>query len=258
MFRSLKVAMPLIVVAVNVPLRVPGPLPRLRVRVDVLSSVCTVLDESSSDRRIGGNLPAGIGLFSKAGYPIWKTGPVEAEVSEPSKASSVTVNLPSATKVRLENVAMPLMAATTVVLFPENVTSGAMGIWPAHTANAGATYFPAGTPDPNDVFDGKVDLAASALRELEEETGIAADAVACDPGWTVVYAPPRIACLKLMRLAEPADAVKARIEAFLAADPEAELSGMRIVRGPADIDRAHAPGFIVDFLDDAFAHKSAG
>ncbi len=133
-----------------------------------------------------------------------------------------------------------------------------LGEMAAHTANAGATYFPAGTPDPNDVFDGKVDLAASALRELEEETGIAADAVACDPGWTVVYAPPRIACLKLMRLAEPADAVKARIEAFLAADPEAELSGMRIVRGPADIDRAHAPGFIVDFLDDAFAHRSAG
>ena len=133
-----------------------------------------------------------------------------------------------------------------------------LGEMAAHTANAGATYFPAGTPDPNDIFDGKVDLAASALRELEEETGIAADAVACDPGWTVVYAPPRIACMKLMRLAEPAETVKARVEAFLAADPEAELSGVHIVRGPADVDRARAPGFIVDFFDYAFAHKSAG
>ena len=61
-----------------------------------------------------------------------------------------------------------------------------------------------------------------------------------------------------MRLAEPAEAVKARVEAFLAADAEAELSAMRIVRGPADVDRARAPGFIVDFLDYAFAHRSAG
>jgi 8-oxo-dGTP pyrophosphatase MutT (NUDIX family) len=133
-----------------------------------------------------------------------------------------------------------------------------LGEMAAHTANAGATYFPAGTPDPNDVFDGKVDLAASALRELNEETGIAPDEVACDPGWTVVYAPPCIACLKITRLSEPAEAAKARVEAFLAADPHAELAAMRVVREPADLDRARAPGFIVDFLDFAFAHKSAG
>jgi 8-oxo-dGTP pyrophosphatase MutT (NUDIX family) len=133
-----------------------------------------------------------------------------------------------------------------------------LGEMAAHTANAGATYFPAGTPDPSDVFDGKVDLAASALRELQEETGIAADAVAFDPGWTLVYAPPRIACLKLMRLAEPAETVKAGVEAFLAADADAELAAIRVVRGPADVDRARAPGFIVDFFDFAFAHKSAG
>ena len=133
-----------------------------------------------------------------------------------------------------------------------------LGEMAAHTANAGAIYFPAGTPDPNDVFDGKVDLTASALRELREETGIAADEVSFDPDWTVVYAPPSIACLKIMRLSEPAEAIKARVEAFLAADPHAELSAMRVARSPADLDRARAPQFIQDFFDFAFAQRSVG
>ena len=133
-----------------------------------------------------------------------------------------------------------------------------LGEMAAHTANAGRIYFPAGTPDPDDVFAGRVDLAASALRELGEETGIAPEAVACEPGWTVVYDPPRIACMKVMRLAEPAAQAKARVEAFLAADPDAELAAMRIVRSPADLDRARTPSFVADFLDFAFAQRLVG
>lgn len=133
-----------------------------------------------------------------------------------------------------------------------------LGEMAAHTANAGAIYFPAGTPDPKDVFDGKVDLAASAMRELHEETGIAAGEVAFDPGWTVVYTPPRIACMKIARLPQPAEAVKARVEAFLAADAHAELSAMRVVRAPADLDRTRAPDFILNFFDFVFAQRSLG
>jgi 8-oxo-dGTP pyrophosphatase MutT (NUDIX family) len=128
-----------------------------------------------------------------------------------------------------------------------------LGEMAAHTANSGAIYFPAGTPDPSDVVDGRVDLGASASRELLEETGIAPGEVVISPAWTVVYAPPRIACMKIMRLAEPAEAVKRRIDAFLATEAHAELVAMRVVRGPDDIDARRCPRFVVDFLEFAFA-----
>jgi 8-oxo-dGTP pyrophosphatase MutT (NUDIX family) len=133
-----------------------------------------------------------------------------------------------------------------------------LGEMAAHTASAGAIYFPAGTPDPGDVFAGRVDLTASATRELKEETGLETHEVAYGPAWTLVYAPPRIAAMKIMRLAAPAEAIKARVDAFLADDPDAELARMHIVRGPQDIDQRRSPRFIVDFLEYAFAQRSLG
>jgi 8-oxo-dGTP pyrophosphatase MutT (NUDIX family) len=127
-----------------------------------------------------------------------------------------------------------------------------------HTINAGQIYFPAGTPDPTDVFGGRVDLEASARRELLEETGVDASEAAIEGGWTVVFADRRIACMKLMTLAVPAARAKARIEAYLARDPHAELSRMHIVRSPCDIDDSRVPVFVSDYLRDAFAHRSVG
>ena len=127
-----------------------------------------------------------------------------------------------------------------------------------HTYNAGQIYFPAGTPDPDDVFDDRVDLEASARRELFEETGLIAAEANIQPGWTLVITPQRIACMKLMTLPLPAARLKARIEAYLARDPLAEFSRMHIVRAPEDIDEARVPVFVADYLRHEFAQRSVG
>ena len=127
-----------------------------------------------------------------------------------------------------------------------------LGEMAPHTMNAGQIYFPAGTPDPQDLLDGKVDLDGSARRELLEETGLRAEEASISSTWTVVFHPWRIACMKPMSLAVPADEAKARIEAFLRRDPRAELSRMHIVRRAADIDEARTPAFVAAYLRAAF------
>lgn len=109
-----------------------------------------------------------------------------------------------------------------------------LGEMSPHTASAGAIYFPAGTPDPQDVFDGVVDLAASARRELFEETGIDPSEAEIAPGWVIVHAPGRVACMKPMRLRVPAAQARARIEAQLAREARPEFSRIHVVRGEGD------------------------
>ena len=123
-----------------------------------------------------------------------------------------------------------------------------LGEMAAHTMNAGQIYFPAGTPDPSDVFGGKVDLESSAKRELLEETGVSAESGTVRRGWTVVFDERRIACMKEMTLALLAEEAKARIDAFLALDPHAELSRMHIVRRPDDIDPERTPDFVAAYI----------
>ncbi len=123
-----------------------------------------------------------------------------------------------------------------------------LGEMASHTVNGGRIYFPAGTPDPSDVIGGKVDLDASARRELLEETRISADETAVAPGWAVVDAGRLIACMKPMALPLQADEAKARIEAFLARDPKAELARMHIVRDAGDLDPERTPGFVLAYI----------
>jgi 8-oxo-dGTP pyrophosphatase MutT (NUDIX family) len=129
-----------------------------------------------------------------------------------------------------------------------------LGVMGEHTANAGRVYFPCGTPDPADIVEGRVDLDLSVQRELKEETGLDVAEFAGEPGWTTVVDGALIAQIKTLRSADDAQTLRARIDAHLAREERPELAGIRIVRGPADIDAA-MPGFVTAFLG---AHFGAG
>ena len=126
-----------------------------------------------------------------------------------------------------------------------------LGVMAPHTVNAGLIYFPCGTPDPDDVVDGKVDLDGSLWRELAEETGLTEREVGAEPGWTAVVDGNVIAQIKILRAAETAEALRARILKHLAREPRPELADIRIVRGLADFDAA-MPRFVTAFLTAHF------
>jgi 8-oxo-dGTP pyrophosphatase MutT (NUDIX family) len=129
-----------------------------------------------------------------------------------------------------------------------------LGVMGAETFNAGLIYFPCGTPDPDDIVDGKVDLDLSVRRELKEETGLDAADFEAEPGWTMVVDGPLIAEIKVLRSNEPSAVLRERALAHLASEAHPELSDIRIVRGLADIDRA-MPRFVTAFLTARFAGR---
>jgi 8-oxo-dGTP pyrophosphatase MutT (NUDIX family) len=127
-----------------------------------------------------------------------------------------------------------------------------LGVMGAETSNAGLIYFPCGTPDPDDVVDGKVDLDLSVRRELKEETGLDITEFEPEPGWTMVADGALIAQIKVLRSNEQSAAVRERALVHLASEAHPELADIRIVRSPADFDRA-MPRFVTAFLTSRFA-----
>jgi 8-oxo-dGTP pyrophosphatase MutT (NUDIX family) len=126
-----------------------------------------------------------------------------------------------------------------------------LGVMGPHTFNAGHVYFPCGTPDPDDIAGGKVDLDASVARELKEETGCGIAEFDVEPGWTTVLDGSLIVQIKVLRSRESAEALRARMLAHLRSEEQPELSDIRVVRGPRDFDPA-MPRFVTAFLERRF------
>jgi len=129
-----------------------------------------------------------------------------------------------------------------------------LGVMGEHTAQAGRIYFPCGTPDPNDIVDGQVDLDASVQRELKEETGLDVAEFTAEPGWTAVFDGSLIMQVKVLRSGEGAEALRVRILKNMAHQKQPELAGIRIVRGVSDFTDA-MPRFVTAFLAQHFAMR---
>jgi hypothetical protein len=117
-----------------------------------------------------------------------------------------------------------------------------------HTANAVRIYFPSGTPDPADLRDGVVDIPGSVAREVEEETGLTPADYTAAPQWDCVAAGATIAMIRLLRVDQPGEELRARIEANLARQDTPELSAMHLVRAASDLTAA-MPRFVTAFIE---------
>jgi len=116
------------------------------------------------------------------------------------------------------------------------------------TVNAGRIYFPGGTPDPEDVADGRLDIDNNIARELEEETGLTAADYRPAPHRDCVVFGASVAIVRLLDVDMAGEALQARIEANLARQEHPELSGIHLVRTRSDF-RASMPLFVTAFLE---------
>jgi 8-oxo-dGTP pyrophosphatase MutT (NUDIX family) len=124
----------------------------------------------------------------------------------------------------------------------------ALGEMGGHTANAGRIYFPAGTPDLDDIRDGTVDISGSIVREAEEETGLTPADYRAGGHWDCVDTGASIALIRILQVDMPGEALRARIEANLASQTSPELCAIHLVRKRSDITAA-MPRFVTAFLE---------
>jgi len=117
-----------------------------------------------------------------------------------------------------------------------------------HTSNAGRVYFPSGTPDLDDIRNGAVDIAGSVAREVEEETGLKPADYRAGADWDCVVSGAAIAMIRILDVDLDGEALRERIEANLARQPQPELCRIHLVRERRDLTAA-MPRFVTAFVE---------
>ena len=110
--------------------------------------------------------------------------------------------------------------------------------------NAGLAYLPGGFIDERDVaVSGEVDITASILREVAEETGLGAFELTRTPGYLVTIAGPLVSIAVGLRSALPSEALIERIGSHIAGDAKSELVSGLVVRSVMDMQGVAMPDY---------------
>lgn len=104
-----------------------------------------------------------------------------------------------------------------------------------HTANAGRVYFAAGSFDPLDIRDGRLDIASNMAREVGEETGIDLAAARAEPDYYGWSGDGGTVLVRRYFLDRSADEIVEDIRSHIALDPDPEIDGAIVIRGPAHL-----------------------
>jgi hypothetical protein len=99
---------------------------------------------------------------------------------------------------------------------------------------------------------GAGDIAGSVAREVLEETGLAEADYAASPHWDCVVSGVAIAMIRILNVDMPGEALRTRIEANLARQPQPELSAIHLVRATSDFTAA-MPRFVTAFIEAQLA-----
>jgi 8-oxo-dGTP pyrophosphatase MutT (NUDIX family) len=104
-----------------------------------------------------------------------------------------------------------------------------------HTANAGRVYFAAGSFDPDDISEGRLDIASNMAREVAEETGLDLDAARPEDGYHGWSGEGGTVLVRRYLMDLPADAIVERIHAHIASDPAPEIEAAVVIRSADDL-----------------------
>ncbi len=112
-----------------------------------------------------------------------------------------------------------------------------------HTAGSGRVYPMAGTPDPSDASEGKLDLEGSIVRELKEESGLDVADATRSPGYLLVEDGGMCSLNAVFTFDAPSRELKARMMGYLEEQEQPELDDIVVFRRAAFHVHHRMPGF---------------